>query len=350
MLALKSLSERETMKTRLSRIATIATLAFTAAICAAQQISVTINDQPVQFREAQPQFVKGRVLVPLRGVFEQMGATVRWNENNQSVLAEKGNRTIRLRIGSRSARVNEQTMNLDVPAMIIDGSTMVPIRFLSESLGAQVGWNENQQLVSIQMNDGGGQNARPERVHNNSYGMFNAGTVIPVSLNTPLSSRTARRGDTFSAQVDSSVGAYANFPRGTRITGHVVAARPRSGNEPGMLELSFDRIRTPEGGSYPIEASLWGLDGRSVDRSNDGTLTGRGESSKSNVYVGIGAGAGLIAGLISHRPLEDAAIGGVLGFLAGEVDKSQTKPKDVYLQKGTQFGVRLDQDLSMSKT
>ncbi len=344
------------MNIKITKSVALASIVFAAAIAGAQEIRVTVNDQPLQFNEGQPQFVKGRVLVPMRGIFEQMGASVRWNQDSQSVVATKGAKKIRLTIGSKVARVDGQKVNLDVPPLIIDGSTMVPIRFVSESLGAQVGWNEAKQLVSIETNDGSGSiqsngnDGRAQKINVDSERLWREGTVIPVRLNTELSSDSSRRGDTFSANIDSVRGDYSRFPRDSRIVGHVVSVHRKNGNEPAALEVAFDKVVTRDGQSWPIEASLSGLDSKSVSQDSNGNFIAKGGKDQTNVFAGIGAGAGLILGLGSKRPLEDAIIGGILGAIAGQIDKSQKKPQDVVLPKGTTFGVRLDRDLRLDRT
>jgi len=112
-------------------------------------ISVTVNGSPVNFSGTGPQMVDGRVLVPLRGIFEALGAAVQWNAADQRINATRGENSVQLQIGNPNATVNGSPVTLDVPARIINGSTMVPIRFVSESMGAQVSWNESQQLVGI---------------------------------------------------------------------------------------------------------------------------------------------------------------------------------------------------------
>src|SRR5688572_27475993 len=92
----------------------------------AQGIAVTIDNQPVRFSGMGPRSVNGRVMVPLRGIFEALGAYVSWQSATQTVGATKGDVELSLRIGERIASVNGRDVLLDVPAQIINGSTMVP--------------------------------------------------------------------------------------------------------------------------------------------------------------------------------------------------------------------------------
>jgi len=165
-----------------------------------------------------------------------------------------------------------------------------------------------------------------------------------------LSSEDARKGDTFSATLQTDNGDYyQNLPSGTIIDGHVIAARRQRGDKPGLLEVSFDKLKMPDGRTVNVDGSLISLDAKNIDRADNGRIVAKGGSSKDNrtVWAGYGAGAGLIVGILGKRPLENAVIGGILGYLAGSVQQSQNKPQNVRLSPGTEFGVRLNQDLAI---
>jgi len=327
-----------------------------AAVSSAQRIQVQVDGQPVYFANTQPQYINGRVLVPLRGVFEQMGASVNWDPQTRMVMANKGGSDVQLRIGDRVALVNGSTMNLDVPAMIVGGSTMVPIRFVSEALGAQVGWMEAQHLVSI--NTGAiGQNstivntpARPLR-----RVMVRADEVIPVALDHTLSSADNRRGDTFTATVRTNDSdSYGDIPAGTKVEGHVAAVHSRRNNQPAILDLAFDRLRFPNGRSVKVDGTLTALDSNHVSRNGNGVLVARdtgvnGNTDQRLIYAGYGAGAGLLVGVLTKKPLEGAILGGALGYILGQVKKDkQQATNDVTLSPGTEMGVRVNRDVAVS--
>ena len=111
-------------------------------------IRVFIDGQPVSF-DVPPSVIQGRVLVPLRGIFERLGATVDYDAHSQHIVAVRGGQTVELTVGSRQARVNNSPTLLDVPAFTINGRTMVPLRFISESLGAGVQWVAANQTILI---------------------------------------------------------------------------------------------------------------------------------------------------------------------------------------------------------
>lgn len=96
-----------------------------------------------------PQIQNGRVMVPLRGVFEKMGAVVSWNSETQSITLINGTNIINLRIKSLIATINNKEEKLDTAPFIINGRTMVPLRFVSENLNAKVNWIAATKTVEI---------------------------------------------------------------------------------------------------------------------------------------------------------------------------------------------------------
>lgn len=126
----------------------------TAAILAASAGSalaapaVSVNGQTLQL-EQPPVIVESRTLVPMRAIFEALGCDVTWNADDQSVLARKKLDYVSLAIGDNTLYSNDKTIQLDVPAQIVNGHVMVPLRSVSEALDAQAVWNADTQLISI---------------------------------------------------------------------------------------------------------------------------------------------------------------------------------------------------------
>ncbi len=113
----------------------------------AADVTVIVNGENLSF-DAPPQIVQDRVLVPMRAIFEKLGASILWDGDTQTVTANKDGTEISLTIGKETASVNYNLVFLDVPAMIVNDRTMVPLRFISESLGASVGWDAaNYQVI-----------------------------------------------------------------------------------------------------------------------------------------------------------------------------------------------------------
>ena len=112
-------------------------------------ITVAINGTAVNFTDQQPTIIDGRTLVPVRGVFEDLGFNVSWNEQARQVTLSRANDTIVITIGSAAFTANGASHTLDVPAQIIGGSTMIPLRAVLESVGYGLVWDENTRTISI---------------------------------------------------------------------------------------------------------------------------------------------------------------------------------------------------------
>ncbi|MGI9951343.1 stalk domain-containing protein [Moorellaceae bacterium AZ2] len=91
----------------------------------------------------------GRTLVPLRGVMEQFGAQVEWVPESKQVKVGLGNKQVVLTLGSTIAMVDGEKVELDVPARVVNGRTMIPLRFVSEQLGMDVAWDGKTQSITI---------------------------------------------------------------------------------------------------------------------------------------------------------------------------------------------------------
>lgn len=114
----------------------------------ANTIPVFVDGVQINF-DQQPIIQEDRTLVPLRGVFEALGATVYWNNDTRSVTAYKDGTTVELAIGSSTMYVNGQPKYLDVAGQIINNRTMVPLRAISEAFGAVVYWDNDTRTVRV---------------------------------------------------------------------------------------------------------------------------------------------------------------------------------------------------------
>lgn len=122
-------------------------LPITSRQGASDSAIVQVNDVPLAARAL---IRDDRVLVPMRAIFERLGATVQWYPENHKVVATKGDRTISLIPGQNFQYSMESGgQYVDYPPRIIRGRLMVPLRFVSENLGAQVHWNPKRRVASV---------------------------------------------------------------------------------------------------------------------------------------------------------------------------------------------------------
>lgn len=115
-----------------------------------EEIKVEVNGKNLSFD--QPPILitgTGRVVVPVRAIFEALETEVNWDEENSIVRASKQGLSIELSIGNQRAYVNDEVNYMDQAALLFNGRTMVPVRFISESLGADVRWEPNTRTIFI---------------------------------------------------------------------------------------------------------------------------------------------------------------------------------------------------------
>ncbi|MGG1552277.1 copper amine oxidase N-terminal domain-containing protein [Paenibacillus ferrarius] len=111
-------------------------------------VKLYVNGEEPTF-EVAPFIREGSTLVPFRAISEALKATVTWNEEERSVTVTRDGITVKLFIDSKTATVNGNEVPLEVPAAIEQGSTVVPVRFVSEALKAAVKWEAETQSVVI---------------------------------------------------------------------------------------------------------------------------------------------------------------------------------------------------------
>lgn len=114
----------------------------------AKDISVVIDGITQNF-EASPVNLNGSVMVPMRAIFETLQAKINYDSNKREITAKKGSKIIVLTIDSTNVFINEKQYQISIAPQIIKDRTMVPLRFVSESLGAAVEWDPNNNAVII---------------------------------------------------------------------------------------------------------------------------------------------------------------------------------------------------------
>jgi len=129
----------------------LAAALLATGIALGQTVAVVVNGQTMTFDQP-PIERAGRVFVPLRGVFERLGASVVYS--NGQINATGNGRTVSLQIGSTNATVNGQPVTVDVAPFLVGPRTLVPLRFIAQSLGATVNYSDSNRTVTI--NGGGG--------------------------------------------------------------------------------------------------------------------------------------------------------------------------------------------------
>ncbi len=109
---------------------------------------VYVNDEYLK-TDVSPVIINGRTLVPMRSIFEKLGAEIKWNDATKTVTGTKNGTEVQIKIDDTKAIVDKEDVILDVAATIVEGRTLVPVRFVSETLGCQVAWDEVDKKVNI---------------------------------------------------------------------------------------------------------------------------------------------------------------------------------------------------------
>ena len=117
-------------------------------VALATNISVIVDGIQVSFDQP-PTIENGRTLVPMRDIFGALGASIAWDEEQLTAIAVKNGITIKIPIGSQTIQKNGTSINIDVPAKIINDRTFIPLRAVAESFDCSVEWNDSTQEITV---------------------------------------------------------------------------------------------------------------------------------------------------------------------------------------------------------
>ncbi len=118
------------------------------AIGKIKDVNVKLDGEEIAFDQT-PIIKEGRTLVPMRAIFEAFGADIYWDDATKTVTSNFNGITVTLKIGSNVMKVNDKEITLDVPAEILNGRTIVPVRAISEAFECNVDWDDATKTVLI---------------------------------------------------------------------------------------------------------------------------------------------------------------------------------------------------------
>lgn len=141
------------MKKILCAAVSVMVMAASAAtvMAGSEGITVIVDGTTISF-DAEPEIINDRTVVPMRAIFEALGAEVEWNEGNRTITSTKGDTTIRMQIHNTSMSVNRKEVTLDQVPVIRNDRTLVPVRAIAESLDCDVSWYGDSKTVLIMGN------------------------------------------------------------------------------------------------------------------------------------------------------------------------------------------------------
>ena len=135
------------MKKKIAILLSCVCIAFPALTYAQSNIQVKLDGNYVEFSGQEPTVVNNRTMVPLRGIFENLGYSIEWDADTKTATLKKDNKSISIQTGADSFSVNGVGKKLDVPAQILNGSLMLPLRAICEAAGLSVVWDSNSKTV-----------------------------------------------------------------------------------------------------------------------------------------------------------------------------------------------------------
>lgn len=179
------------------------------------------------------------------------------------------------------------------------------------------------------------------------------GTVIPLKMDTYLSSDSSRVGDRFTATVSSDVAIDGTIvvPVGAKVEGHVTSVESaQRGSKAGTIAVAFDRLIIPDRGTIAVDGSLTTLDRnarRSIENVDDeDRVEGDSRTRKAVVFIGGGAGAGAVIGAVAGGA-KGAAVGAGLGAVLGTIGVLVSKGDKADVTPGTEFGMMIERPFSV---
>ena len=151
------------------------TLSFHAVSAANSNISIFVNGIKISFDQSPYIDGNSRTMVPIRFISEALAADVKWNDKQRKVTITKENTEIILTIGQNTATVNGKNISLDTTPVIKGDRTFVPLRFIGEAFSASVEWDGKNRVVSV--------STIPEFPENSYYNeLYNLFTLVPEGL------------------------------------------------------------------------------------------------------------------------------------------------------------------------
>ena len=144
------------MKRIISLIIAVVVMTMSTAVFADNSPSVYLNGEKMHFTDNVNPYIdpeSGRTLVPMRDIYQAIGAVVQWDADTRTAIAVKGDTYVTVQIGSTKAFVNSEEHTLDVAGVITNDRTFLPLRLVVEAMGAQVEWDNENYAVMINVNE-----------------------------------------------------------------------------------------------------------------------------------------------------------------------------------------------------
>lgn len=166
---------------------------------AAKEVKIEIDGKEMVPKDMPAVIIDGRTMLPMRQIAQELGCEVNWNEAAKQIYVMRGSDIIVFTVDSKTGYENGKEFTMDVPATIVNDRTMLPVRALADALHLNIKWNDPNRIVSIQSGD----TVVKDEPKAPESGQTTAGTL--TGIQTP----SAKDADqTFTIQADGPMGRY----------------------------------------------------------------------------------------------------------------------------------------------
>lgn len=153
-----------------------AVLALCVPVFAENDVNVVVNGNAVDMKGV---ILENRTMVPVRGVMEELGYTVDWDADTKTATLANGENTVKITAGEKVFYLNDTAVTPDVPQTIIEGRFMLPLRAVSEAVGAKVDWDADRKTAGITTGETKTEETKPEKDDTNKDSSENEIELVP---------------------------------------------------------------------------------------------------------------------------------------------------------------------------
>ncbi len=224
--------------------------ATTTFILANANARIVLNGVELEF-EALPIIRNNRTMVPMRTIFEYLGAEVLWDENSRTISAQKDETSILLQIDKKTAYLNSKEIILDSPPIIENGRTLVPLRFVSESLDSKVEWNAFLRTVYIETS---GEISDDRDFETDDDPFLTSSETTSITTYTTENTPEAPKSSNTSSQAATNAVVSSEIPTASSSTPEYSNAFPTSSKTPASTEIATSSNTTEYSKAFPTSS------------------------------------------------------------------------------------------------
>jgi hypothetical protein len=306
-------------------ISTVFVLFANVAQAAKNEAAIKVNGVAIT-PEIPPLAVSGRVMVPIQAISDALGAKLAWNSSERVAKVVKSGHVITFKVGSKTATIDKTQSSLSVPPMLIEGTVLVPARFISEALGAGVAWDTATSTVSITLADAK-EGSKANDIYNQAIANLLNAKTYSFTGNVNISGKTQSiLIGTDSASISMNLEGIFRSPKETYTKLTLNAGEAGSGILPGLESGQEEEMYTDGISIYEksqgegwiksdMSPSLSVLDGENQDPT---TIIDQLNAIPHSIVFGDDA---IVNGTSHYTIILKPDPNGVKDYVAGEIEK-----------------------------